>query len=235
MMGVPRDWHDEWIRENVLSYPSYKAMNEDYKKLFDDTCTVAGLKRHCLRIGIHKPRLTHKPHTKEQNEWFDNYYPTHGVMDTMRAYNQKFNANMTRDGIKSWANIRHIAVNDDVMLKNHLRTMHGKGSKRALKDIGDTRIESGRLVMKTEDGTWKPIGKAIYEQAYGKVPKGYHVIHLNGDRFDYRLENLMVVPLRVWGVIANYGMIFDDAELTKASIKWAELHNAVKDAKGGKV
>ncbi len=230
---MKRIWHDDWIRANVLNYNSYKAMAEDYRKLFDCDCPFSSLKRHAVRIGIKKPRLTHKRHTEEQRKWFDRYYPSHGVMDTLKAYNEKFSEKMTREGIKSWAGIRGLTVDDDVVLKNKLKTVHGKGSKRALKQAGDTRIESGRLVMKTKDGTWKPIGKAVYEEAYGKVPKGYHVIHLNGDWFDYRLENLMAIPLRVWGVIANYGMIYEDAELTKAAIKWAELHNIVKDQRKG--
>lgn len=233
MRGKPKKWNDDWIRANYLNYSSYKDMAEEYSRLFDDTCKATSLKRHALRIGLKKPRLTHYPYTEKQSEWLAKYYPEHGVTDTVKAFNEQFNEHKTKSAIKGWAMARGITVNADVTLKNKCRTMHGKGSKREIKDVGATRMESGRLVMKTENGEWKPIGKAVYEQEYGKVPKGYIVIHLNGDRFDYRLENLCAIPQRVWGVISRYEMIYGDAELTKASIKWAMLHNAVKDAKKG--
>lgn len=36
--------------------------------------------------------------------------------------------------------------------------------------------------------------REIWQEAHGKIPKGWLVHHLNGDKRDYRLENLAAVP-----------------------------------------
>lgn len=45
-------------------------------------------------------------------------------------------------------------------------------------------------------GRTRSLHRRIYEDAFGSIPKGYCVHHINGDWKDNRLENLKCVPLR---------------------------------------
>lgn len=39
--------------------------------------------------------------------------------------------------------------------------------------------------------------KKVYEDAYGNIPKGYVLYHLNGNRYDDSLDNLIAIPRAV--------------------------------------
>lgn len=82
------------------------------------------------------------------------------------------------------------------------------------------------LVIKTEDG-WKQLGRYVWEQHNGELPKGYVVLFLNGDKADARIENLMAVPCGIVGALNVSGWRFDDPDMTKASVLILELQRAL--------
>lgn len=43
-------------------------------------------------------------------------------------------------------------------------------------------------------GAYTPEHRLVWEKAHGKLPKGWIVHHLNGERDDNRLENLLAMP-----------------------------------------
>ena len=43
------------------------------------------------------------------------------------------------------------------------------------------------------DGGWREIHIIEYEKKYGKIPVGYVVHHINGDRTDNSIENLTLM------------------------------------------
>ena len=44
------------------------------------------------------------------------------------------------------------------------------------------------------NGIQMPEHRYIWEQAYGKLPEGWVIHHLNGEKKDNRIENLMAMP-----------------------------------------
>lgn len=70
----------------------------------------------------------------------------------------------------------------------------------------------------------------VYEQAYGSIPEGCNVVFANGDKTDFRPENLVAVPRRLWATIVRYDMRYSDAESLKACMNLAELKAAISKA-----
>ena len=55
------------------------------------------------------------------------------------------------------------------------------------------------------------------------------VIFLNGDRTDFRKENLACITNKTNVRMKDYGFYSEDPEITKAGITWCELANALKE------
>jgi len=55
-------------------------------------------------------------------------------------------------------------------------------------------MASQRDYVKTPNGKFEH--RVIYENRYGKLPKDWHVHHINGTKDDNRIENLMGLPAK---------------------------------------
>jgi hypothetical protein len=83
--------------------------------------------------------------------------------------------------------------------------------------------------IKINDKQWVYKQRYIYEQHYGKIPKGYKVIFLNGDKTDYDINNLAIAPYK--DVLYIYGNNLNscDREITKLGLGVARLANKIKE------
>ena len=66
--------------------------------------------------------------------------------------------------------------------------------------------------IKTNDGTYRELSRHIYEQHYGKIPRGMCIIHINGDIYDDRIENPAVIKRHVFSYIISSQLYFDNRE-----------------------
>lgn len=89
--------------------------------------------------------------------------------------------------------------------------------------------KNGLVRIKINDKQWVYKQRYIYEQHYGKIPKGYKVIFLNGDKTDYDINNLAIAPYK--DVLYIYGNNLNscDREITKLSLGVAMLANKIKE------
>lgn len=222
------DWDDEWIIKNYLNYESYQKMLEDYNKLHDTDAKIGGIKNHArMVLGISKPRKRCRHYTEEQIEWLKNTYPKYGCRKTAEMFNEKFHENRTMRGMQNFGTAYGIQVDPKVRIKNRTGLDHGK---RAVREAGSLRWECGRLVMKMPDGRWQQVGRAVYEQKIGQIPKGWSVIHLDGDVSNYEENNLAAVPIKIHGMLQGNGLRSENAEITKTGIEWCKLKAALEAA-----
>ncbi len=224
-------WYDDWIKENYLLYPSYKALTKAYNQKFNTNAGVSAMKNHArIYLKLQKPRTDYVAYTEEQIEWLKSYYPTHSIADTTQAFNKKFNGNKTKSCIKNFGACYGVQVNPEFATKHKIEPCHSKGARK-LRKLGDIRVECGRLVMKGPSG-WDAVGRVIYKMHGKDIPKGYHVIHLDGDVSNYDISNLQAVPPKYAGLLSKYGMRSSDPEITKIGIIWCQLYDALGLKKG---
>lgn len=84
---------------------------------------------------------------------------------------------------------------------------------------GSKPDDIGYLNIKVCDGkgnkNWMPKHKYIYEQHHGKIPPGHKVIFADGNRFNFDIDNLILVSNSEELIMNQHNLRFDDKELTK--------------------
>ena len=53
--------------------------------------------------------------------------------------------------------------------------------------------EKGYLVEKNEEGLEEPKHLIIAKEKYGKIPKGFHIHHIDGDKTNNKKSNLLAI------------------------------------------
>lgn len=112
--------------------------------------------------------------------------------------------------------------------KNCRKTTFKKGNKPSnAVDIGKEHMrysgskpdDLGYLHIKVCDGkgnkNWIPKHRYIYEQHHGKIPPGHKVIFADGDRFNFDIDNLILVSESEELLMNRHNLRFEDKELTK--------------------
>ena len=92
--------------------------------------------------------------------------------------------------------------------------------------------KNGLVRIKINDKQWVYKQRYIYEQHYGKIPKGYKVIFLNGDKTDYDINNLAIAPYKDILYIYGNNLNSSDREVTRLSLKVAHLENKIIEKRG---
>lgn len=90
--------------------------------------------------------------------------------------------------------------------------------------------KNGFVRIKINEKQWVYKQRYIYEQHYGKIPKGYKVVFLNGDRTDYDINNLAIAPYKDISYVYVNQLNSCDREVTKLSLGVARLVNKIKES-----
>ena len=102
-------------------------------------------------------------------------------------------------------------------------------------DIGEERMrysgskpdDQGYLCVKICDGkgnkNWVPKQRVIYEQYHGPIPPGYKVIFADGNRFNFDINNLILVTDSEELIMNKNKLRYDDKDLTKTGVAIAKV------------
>lgn len=95
------------------------------------------------------------------------------------------------------------------------------------------RNDEGFLYVKVQDKhgrfNWKAKHRLLYEQTYGKIPKGHKVIFRDGNRHNITLENLALVSNSQMLILNRHSLIFEKQELTDVGINIAKVLDKVNE------
>ena len=203
--------------------------------------------------------MIHK-YSKEEDQFLIDNVKEITLKELTQRFNKKFNINLKESSIqnrKSKLKIKsgitggqfvkgQIPFNKDkkwneFMSKegqnNSKKTTFKKGNIPAnAKTIGSERTDKdGYISIKIQDGNrndnWIQKHRYIYEQEYGKIPKGYKLIFADGNKRNFNLDNLVLVS-NAEQLIMNRNKLFkQDIELTKSGAVIAKLIDKVNKKK----
>ena len=103
-------------------------------------------------------------------------------------------------------------------------------------EIGKESIHSGYPVVKIQDGklnsNFEFKARLVWKEAYGDVPKGKRILHLDGDRMNCDLSNLILVDDSEMLVANRHFGLSQDPEINKVIFNTSRL--MIKASKGGR-
>jgi len=89
----------------------------------------------------------------------------------------------------------------------------------------------GYLCVKLYNGkknnNWVPKHIYLYEKVFGKVPKGHKVIFADGDRFNFDLDNLILIEAKEHLILNKKKLRFNDKNLTKSAVLTTRIKNKI--------
>ena len=180
--------------------------------------------------------------TEEQKQFIYENYRGIGNKELTNKFNQKFNTNLDKQiiyfkrnhhlnsGLTGQFEKGHISQNkgkkwDDYMSKEaqekSRKTTFKKGNApHNRKSLFEERIgKDGYIEIKIQDGclnkNWQQKQRYVYEQYFGKIPNGYKVIFLDGDIYNFDIDNLKMISSEEELIMNKNNLRYNKKELTE--------------------
>lgn len=98
-----------------------------------------------------------------------------------------------------------------------------------------TTLEGYIEVKVAEPNKWKTKAVVIYEEKYGKIPKGHKVIYLDGNRQNLDVSNLKVISSAEELIMNSNNLRYDNKELTESGCLVAKIINKRRKLKNDRL
>ena len=214
------------------------------------------LSGHKLKVGRKKEQ--HRKYKDEHIEFVKNNVKGFTLKELTDRFNKKFNMNVSESAIANIKNKHNLQSGIVGGRFEKGQTSWNKGKKGSMspeqyekckatmfkkgnipanaRAIGRERVDKkGYILIKIQDGhknnNWIRKHRYLYEQKYGKVPKGHKVIFADGNNRNFDLNNLIVVSDAEELIMNRNNLFKEDTELTKAGVAVAKLLDKVNKRK----
>jgi hypothetical protein len=104
------------------------------------------------------------------------------------------------------------------------------------KPVGTERISpEGYVEVKIRNpNKWKAKHRIVWEKANGKIPRGRVVLFADRNKFNFALDNLLLVSRAELAVMNHFDLISESGDLTRTGKLVADLKLLAADRKRGK-
>lgn len=204
--------------------------------------------------------MTNKPYPQEELDWIAEYYPTHSLADTVKAFNEHFgtdyNHRMITNRVRKlnlpkrntrWGKgsvpwnkgLNYENDRPDLYESQYLSNWNNTKGRKPVGCV--TRYEVGTISRKinhtygnmikvAQPNEWVAYSRYVYEKETGtKLGEKDRVLHLNGNKFDDRFENLVVVNDAILIRLNRQGLISKDGDLTRVAVTKEMLLQKIKE------
>lgn len=190
-------------------------------------------------------------YSKEEDKFLIDNVKGISLKELTNRFNEKFNLNLSESSIANRKNKLGLSsgITGGQFKKGH--KTHNKGkkqieymSKEAIEKSKLTRFKKGNIPSNhrelyeeriTKDGyikikikepnKWQLKHRYIYEKEYGKIPDGYNVIFLDGNKQNLDLSNLKLVSKAEDLIMNNNKLFTNDKDLTETGTLIAKVIN----------
>ena len=191
-------------------------------------------------------------YTDEEHVFMREYVPGHSYSEIRTAYIEKFGREITYGRIKSYIGNHHLNTGrtgcfqkgnipynkgrkmPPEVYEKTKATMFKKGNiPQNYRPVGSERItKDGYIEIKIADpNKWQLKHKYVYEQINGKIPNGYAILFLDGNKLNTDISNLKLIKRSELLIMNRYNLYGADAETTEVATNLAKLIDRTNVAK----
>ena len=201
-----------FLRINALKHDTI-ILTDLLNKEFNVNITVKKVRQTLFDHDIPFKKMVTK-YTQEMIEFLRGNALKYDTGTLAKLFNKKFNANITSQKIR------------DIMYSHNISFIKSKPKVTPLTlPIGHEVIERRRNITYIKisnegrnGGAWVRKHRFLWEQVHGIIPKGYIVIFLDKNNFNFELGNLELVKPIEFILLNKYGFHSTDKEITKAGL-----------------
>ena len=121
---------------------------------------------------------------------------------------------------------------DEGAVKKNCKNMINSNRKYKKGDIVSWHGSPFIVIEDKEVDVWahrlKPMGRYVYEKAYGEIPKGYKIIYKDSNPWNYKLDNLLCVSNQEIMILAQYNA-FGLEKITEALCDVSKTQTIIKE------
>lgn len=179
-------------------------------------------------------RFKNKNYTNEEIAYLEEIIPNYPPKIAVEMFNKKFNKQKTKQQIIAYRDYHKIKVNyncdrnkDGTFKKGHIPPRQKGEDYEFITKMGKykyiyKKIANNKFVLKH---------RYIWEKHNGKIPKGYDIAFLDGDRTNTNIDNLVLLKHDACISFANRELKSKDREITKTQVQIAELKSKANELK----
>lgn len=243
---------ERFIKDNWNSM-SAESLRKLVNEKFGTEYKTTAFHYHTNRMGL-KKHIEHQ-YTAEEDEFLRANSPLMTREELTKEFNNRFGISIKQNTINMRCCLKGWSASNDGQFKKgstpwsktkggrdeYVKTLKGGNSKsfkkglipHNTKAIGYERIESrnGKIRVKTSDG-WKSKSQAAWEQVYGKVPSGMHIISVNGDINNTNVDELRIIDNATQILLMSNGWHKSGAEIFDTGVEYAKLYYLLKEKMG---
>lgn len=207
-------YEDAWILDNWEKHKNWLSLRNEYNRVHKTDIVYTTFKSHCnMKLGLNFM------YTEEQKQWLINNYPKLGRVKAAEHFNKIFTTNKTPQAIKAQC------------IKLGLKVDSDRRKQKAIENTGrfhpigtEVPKSHGEIYVKTENGFVRK-----KNLVYGKVPKGYSLVHLDGDRKNCDKENLMPLSRQQLALMTANRLWSSNPTITKTGVICCKLQEVLND------
>ena len=210
--------HIEYLKE-IYKGRSLQEITDLMNKKFNVNYSKKAIQTMKWRYNLKSGYLRSFTNHPEYLEFLKENVKGTSRKDLTRMFNEKFGTDYPVEKVINWLRYYN--------LTNGIDAQYKKGNVPMIKKpIGSEYLKDGVVFIKVaEPDIWERKNRYIYKQAHGTLPDNYDVIHLNGDKTDFNIENLAAIERKDTLTMKNAHLFSNDAELTKIGILTAKITN----------
>lgn len=204
--------------------------------------------------------IRHYYSEEEDNFLIDNVKGI-SLKELREQFNKKFGYNLSESAIANRKNKLGLSsgIKGGQFQKGSVPFNKGKKqkdymSKEAINKTKNTRFKKGNIphnhrplgserttiegyieVKVAEPNKWKKKAVVIYEEKYGKIPKGHKVIYLDGNRQNLDVSNLKVISNAEELIMNSNNLRYSNKELTESGCLVAKIINKRRKLKNDRL